>query len=99
MDCREGGIVEEYQLDNAVNNPELVPELFSVELLTLCLAEPGLTLLQNSWLVAVATENGTAGASITAGIIENQQSQRRCVAKDLPYRQHKSSQLKALAHR
>ena len=35
VDCREGGIVEEYQLDNAVNNPHLVPELFSLEIFTL----------------------------------------------------------------
>ena len=32
MECREGGLVEEYTLDNAVNNPDLVPELFSLEL-------------------------------------------------------------------
>ena len=24
--CLQGGIVEEYQLDNTVNNPDLVPE-------------------------------------------------------------------------
>ena len=35
LECREGGIVEEYQLDNAVNNPDLVPELFSLEVFSL----------------------------------------------------------------
>ena len=45
LECREGGIVEEYQLDNAVNNADLVPELFSLELLTLIKAEPRITLL------------------------------------------------------
>ena len=29
MDCREGGIVEEYQLNQAAENPDHVPELVS----------------------------------------------------------------------
>ena len=53
VECREGGIVEEYQLDNAVNNPDLVAELFSMEMYTLMRAEPNLTLFQNTWLVGV----------------------------------------------
>ena len=60
LECREGGVVEEYQLDNAVNNPDLVPELFSLELLTLIKAEPKITLLQNSWLVGVSRTSGGA---------------------------------------
>jgi hypothetical protein len=35
MDCREGGIVEEYQLHSAATNPDFVPELFSLEIRTL----------------------------------------------------------------
>lgn len=35
LDCREAGIVEEYHLDNSFNNPDAVPELFSLEILTL----------------------------------------------------------------
>ena len=35
LDCREGGVVEEYILNNAVSNPDHVPELFSLELLTM----------------------------------------------------------------
>lgn len=53
MDCREGGIVEEYQLNNAAENQDHVPELFSIELLTLIKAEPNLTLFQDTWLVSV----------------------------------------------
>ena len=70
MECREGGIVEEYQLDNAVNNPDLVPELFSLELLTLMKAEPRLTLFQNTWLVGVAKANSSTNApdTITSAI-------------------------------
>ena len=60
MECREGGIVEEYQLDNTVNNPNRVPELFSLELLTLVKAEPRLTLFQNTYLTSVVMDNSTA---------------------------------------
>ena len=59
MECREGGIVEEYQLDNTVNNPHLVPELFSLELLTLVKAEPKLTLFQNTYFVGATIDNST----------------------------------------
>jgi hypothetical protein len=93
MECREGGIVEEYQLDNTVNNPHLVPELFSLELLTLCKAEPRLTVLLNTYFVSVAMDNGTATTAATnrsaassaaaavptikEAVCENQDSQRR----------------------
>ena len=39
MDCREGGIVEEYQLHSAATNPDTVPSLFSLEIRTLVDAE------------------------------------------------------------
>ena len=84
LDCREGGIVEEYQLDNTVNNPRLVPELFSLELLTLVKAEePRLRLLQNTWLVGVQRANATGGGAgtIVAAVLEDQGSQRRYVVR------------------
>eukprot|EP01047_Picozoa_sp_COSAG01_P051469 COSAG01_NODE_5315_length_4341_cov_4.952145_3_plen_329_part_00 len=87
LECREGGIVEEYTLDNAVNNPDLVPELFSLELLTVIRAEPRITLLQNTWLVGVARDDkgdGTPG-TITAGYCEDQGTQRRWVVKAKAY--------------
>ena len=78
MDCREGGIVEEYQLDNTVNNPHLVPELFSVELLTLCKAEPKLTLFLNTYFVSANVTNSSDGVTtINEAVCENQDSQRR----------------------
>ena len=67
MECREGGIVEEYQLDNTVNNPNLVPELFSLELLTLMKAEPKLTLFQNTYFVGVTMDNATSGTGTDTG--------------------------------
>eukprot|EP01065_Artemidia_motanka_P040242 TRINITY_DN49_c2_g1_i1.p1 TRINITY_DN49_c2_g1~~TRINITY_DN49_c2_g1_i1.p1 ORF type:complete len:881 (+),score=236.13 TRINITY_DN49_c2_g1_i1:62-2644(+) len=73
MECREGGIVEEYTLGNAYSNPNHVPELFSLELLNTVRAEPLIELYQNTWLVGVE-KNGTR---ITAGICEDQMSQRR----------------------
>ena len=81
LECREGGIVEEYQLDNAVNNPDRVPELFSLELLTLIKAEPNIQLFQNTWLVGVTKANAT----ITSAIVENQGAQRRYVVEATVY--------------
>jgi hypothetical protein len=88
LECREGGIVEEYQLDNTVNNPDLVPELFSLELLTLMKAEPTLTLFQNTWLVGVTKIDGisaSAPSTITSAILEDQASQRRYIVKAKAY--------------
>ena len=89
LDCREGGIVEEYQLDNAINNPNLVPELFSIELLTLMKAEPNLTLFQNTYLVGVTVASGNATKArtrtITSATLENQGAQRRYIVKAKSY--------------
>ncbi len=88
LECREGGIVEEYQLDNAVNNPDLVPELFSLELLTLIKAEPKITLFQNAWLVGVSRTNHTSSdmpGTITSATLENQGTQRRYIIKAKTY--------------
>lgn len=85
MECREGGIVEEYQLDNAVNNPNMVPDLFSLEILTLCKAEPNLQVFQNTWFVGTEMRNGSSAPTIVAAIAENQQSQRRYIIKAKTY--------------
>jgi hypothetical protein len=85
MDCREGGIVEEYQLDNAINNPNLVPELFSLELLTLIKAEPNLILFLNTWLVGANTTGGQGLKRIVSAVCENQDSQRRFIVKAKSY--------------
>ena len=88
LECREGGIVEEYILENAVNNPtfngrDAVHELFSLEVLTLMKAEPNLTVLLNTWMVSVRVEPGTGGGpkTITSATCENQMVQRRYTVK------------------
>lgn len=87
MECREGGIVEEYQLDNTVNNPERSPELFSLELLTLIKAEPRITLFQNTWFVGVVTANSNSSSTkkILSATAEDQGSQRRYIIKAKVY--------------
>jgi hypothetical protein len=77
LECREGGIVEEYLLENAVNNPTVVPEIFSLEILTAMKAEPNLTVLLNTWMVSAETQGGAATKSITSVTCENQMVQRR----------------------
>lgn len=73
LECREGGIVEEYTLDNAIGNPNRVAEFFSLELYHKMLMEPNLELYLNTWLVAVE-KNGT---HIVRAIAEDQMSQNR----------------------
>jgi hypothetical protein len=88
MDCREGGIVEEYTLNNAAENQNNVPELFSIELLTMIKAEPNLTLFQDTWLVSVETSpSSTAGgpATIVSATCESQVNQRRYIVKAKAY--------------
>ena len=86
MDCREGGIVEEYQLNSAAHNPDYVPSLFSLEILTLVKAEENVTLLLNTWLVSVATSGeGAASKAITSATCEDQHSQRRYIIKAKTY--------------
>lgn len=81
LDCREAGIVEEYHLDNAFNNPDKVPELFSLEILTLTKAEPNLQVFLNTWLVGANTSSSSNGKTITSVACENQETQRRFVVK------------------
>ena len=88
LECREGGIVEEYILENAVNNPtfngrDAVHELFSLEVLTLMKAEPNLTVLLNAWMVSVRVEGGgrEGPKTITSATCENQMVQRRYTVK------------------
>ena len=87
LECREGGIVEEYILENAVNNPTSVPEIFSLEVLTLMRALPNLTVLLNTWMVAAETQPPGSGAAASAPnrivsiVAENQMVQRRYTIK------------------
>eukprot|EP00055_Hartaetosiga_balthica_P016522 m.105045 g.105045 ORF g.105045 m.105045 type:complete len:884 (+) comp9122_c0_seq3:1257-3908(+) len=73
MECREGGIVEEYTLDNTVGNPNRVGEIFSLILYDKFRTEPNAQVFLNTWLVGVV-KNGTR---IVTAIAEDQMSQNR----------------------
>lgn len=56
---REGGIIEELRLDDAVNNPHRSFELWDLLLYDKLKSEPNLTLLLDTTLFAAETENGS----------------------------------------
>ncbi|MFA6242206.1 MAG: FAD-dependent oxidoreductase, partial [Candidatus Hydrogenedentales bacterium] len=56
-EAREGGIVEEIRIDNAVRNPQRSASMMDLILYEKCRAEPNLTLLLNTTVVAARTEN------------------------------------------
>lgn len=58
LDSREGGIIEEIRLELAVRNPQRSAALFDLILYELCRAEPNLTLLLNTTVVAARVEEG-----------------------------------------
>jgi hypothetical protein len=55
---REGGLIEEFRLDDAVNNPHRSFELWDLLLYDKCRREPHLTLLLDTTLVAAETHRG-----------------------------------------
>lgn len=52
-EAREGGIIEEIRLENAVRNPQRSASMFDLILYDLCRNEPNLTVLLNTAVVAV----------------------------------------------
>jgi glycine/D-amino acid oxidase-like deaminating enzyme len=56
---REGGILEEIRLDDAVNNPQRCREMWDLLLYDKVLAEPNITLLLDSTLVAAVVSEGS----------------------------------------
>ena len=56
LEPREGGLIEEIRLELAVRNPQRSAALFDLTLYDLCRAEPGLTVLLNTTVVAARTE-------------------------------------------
>jgi len=56
---REGGLIEELRLDDAVNNPHRSFELWDLLLYHKVMAEPNLTLLLDSVLFAATTNAGS----------------------------------------
>ncbi len=55
---REGGLIEEFRLDDAVNNPHRSWELWDLLLYDKCKSEPNITLLLDSPLFAAETKDG-----------------------------------------
>lgn len=72
-EAREGGIIEELRLENAVRNPQRSASMFDLILYEKCRAEPNLTLLLNTSVTAVQLQ----GDRITQAIAERQSTEDR----------------------
>jgi hypothetical protein len=55
---REGGLLEELRLDDAVNNPQRCWEMWDLLLYDKCVSEPNITLLLDSVLYSAETKGG-----------------------------------------
>ena len=71
LEAREGGIIEEIRLDTCARNPQRSPSMLDLILYEKCRAEPNLTLLLNT--TVVATE--ATGRHITHTIAERQSTE------------------------
>ncbi|NQT59148.1 MAG: FAD-dependent oxidoreductase [Bacteroidetes bacterium] len=74
-EAREGGIIEEIRLKNAVHNPQRSPSVFDLILYDTCRCEPNITLLMNTTVVDSVVEN----RSITYVTAENRSSEQRFI--------------------
>ncbi|MEZ6049223.1 MAG: FAD-dependent oxidoreductase [Planctomycetaceae bacterium] len=57
-EAREGGIIEEIRLENAVHNPQRSSSMFDLILYDKCRTEPNLTLMLNTTIVGARVVNG-----------------------------------------
>lgn len=57
LEPREGGLIEEIRLELAVRNPQRSPAMFDLILYELCRAEPNLTFLLNTTVVAAQVQD------------------------------------------
>ncbi|MCX5661486.1 MAG: FAD-dependent oxidoreductase [Planctomycetota bacterium] len=73
VEAREGGIIEEIRLDTALRNPQRSASMLDLILYEKCRAEPNLTLLLNTSVVACEMADGL----IAAAIAERQSTQDR----------------------
>eukprot|EP00041_Stephanoeca_diplocostata_P027695 m.768461 g.768461 ORF g.768461 m.768461 type:complete len:252 (-) comp23227_c0_seq83:2021-2776(-) len=81
MECREGGIVEEYTLDSSAFTPTGVLEFFSLAILSKIKAETKITLLQNTWLVSATSVKEGNLSRIVSVTCDNQMTQRRYIIR------------------
>jgi len=72
-EAREGGIIEEIRLDNAVLNPQRSASMFDLILYDKCRVEPNLTLLLNTTVTAAHRE----GDRIAFAVAERQSTEER----------------------
>ncbi len=72
-EAREGGIIEEIRLENAVRNPQRSASMFDLILYDKCRNEPNLTLLLNT----VVTDVEKSGSRIVSVIAERQSTEDR----------------------
>ncbi|MSU47969.1 MAG: FAD-dependent oxidoreductase [Opitutus sp.] len=59
LESREGGLIEEMRLEQAVKNPQRSPAMMDLMLYEFCRAEPNLTLMLNTTVVAARVVEGT----------------------------------------
>tara|TARA_R100000027_G_scaffold67707_2_gene68049 strand:- start:2914 stop:4848 length:1935 start_codon:yes stop_codon:yes gene_type:complete len=64
-ETREGGIIEEIRLENAINNPQRSASMMDFILFDMCQREPNLTLMLNTCVTAAQVEGGII-RSVTA---------------------------------
>jgi hypothetical protein len=60
---REGGLIEEFRLEDAVNNPQRCWELWDLLLYDKCVSEPNITLLLDTTLFAIEMEGDKIGTA------------------------------------
>jgi hypothetical protein len=75
VENREGGIIEEIRLQQAVRNPQRSPSMLDLTLYDLCRSEPNLVLLLNTMLVGVEMD----GTVIRRAMAERQSTLDRFV--------------------
>ncbi|WP_414662459.1 FAD-dependent oxidoreductase [Horticoccus sp. 23ND18S-11] len=75
LESREGGLIEEIRLELAVRNPQRSAAMFDVLMYELCRAEPNLTLLLNTTVVAARVED----RRITSVVAERPSTEDRFV--------------------
>src|SRR5262249_28418137 len=61
---REGGLLEEFRLDDAVNNPQRSWELWDLLLYDKAVSEPNITLLLDTTVYAATTTDGRIGQAL-----------------------------------
>ena len=74
-EAREGGIIEEIRLENAVHNPQRSASIFDLILYDLCRCEPNITLLMNTLVVDTDVKDDC----ITFVAAENRSSEQRFI--------------------